>query len=63
MYVTSTEKSTWNAKLGANDVATVATTGNYLDLNNKPVIDTVLSKNSNNAVTNSAIATAIEQIT
>lgn len=63
MYVTSTEKSNWNAKLGYNDVATVAISGNYNDLNNKPVIDTVLSKTSTNAVTNSAIATAIEQIT
>ena len=63
MYVTSTEKSGWNAKLGYNDVATVAISGNYSDLNNKPVIDTVLSKTSTNAVTNSAIATAIEAIT
>ena len=63
MYVTSTEKSGWNAKLGYNDVATVAISGNYSDLNNKPVIDTVLSKVSTNAVTNSAIATAIEAIT
>ena len=38
-YVTSAEKNTWNAKLGTNDVATVAFTGNYQDLNNKPDLD------------------------
>jgi hypothetical protein len=36
LYVTSWEKNTWNSKLGVNDVATVARTGNYQDLNNKP---------------------------
>lgn len=40
LYVTSTEKNTWNAKLGSNDVATVATTGSYNDLNNTPTITT-----------------------
>lgn len=35
-YVTSNEKNTWNSKLGSNDVATVALTGNFNDLNNKP---------------------------
>ena len=38
-YVTSWEKNTWNSKLWANDVATVALTGNYQDLNNKPDLD------------------------
>ena len=37
-YVTSNEKNTWNSKLGSNDVATVAISGNYNDLNNKPTI-------------------------
>ena len=39
LYVTSWEKNTWNSKLGVNDVATVAITGNYQDLNNKPDLD------------------------
>ena len=38
LYVSGTEKSTWNAKLWANDVATVALTGSYSDLSNKPAI-------------------------
>lgn len=37
-YVTSNEKNTWNNKLGTNNVATVAISGNYNDLNNKPTI-------------------------
>lgn len=37
-YVSGTEKSTWNGKLWANDVATVALTGSYSDLSNKPAI-------------------------
>lgn len=63
MYVTSTEKSNWNAKLWYNDVSTVAISGNYSDLNGKPQIDTVLSKTSSNAISNSAVAIALEQIT
>lgn len=38
MYVSSTEKNTWNNKLWANNVATVALTGSYSDLLNKPAI-------------------------
>ena len=38
MYVNSNEKNTWNAKLWTNDVATVALTGSYSDLINKPAI-------------------------
>jgi len=38
LYVTSLEKGTWNAKLWTNDVATVAISWNYNDLNNKPSI-------------------------
>lgn len=37
-YASSNEKNTWNAKLAANDVATVALTGSYSDLKNKPAI-------------------------
>ena len=36
LYVTSNEKNTWNAKLWTNDVATVAISGSYNDLSNKP---------------------------
>jgi len=36
LYVSSTEKATWNNKLGTNNVATVAITWNYNDLINKP---------------------------
>ena len=35
-YTTSWEKNTWNAKLGLNDVSTVALTWDYNDLSNKP---------------------------
>lgn len=38
LYVSQAEKTTWNAKLSRNDVATVALTGNYNDLGNKPSI-------------------------
>lgn len=38
LYTSQAEKTTWNAKLSSNDVATVALTGNYNDLWNKPSI-------------------------
>ena len=38
LYTSQAEKTTWNAKLSINDVATVALTGNYNDLGNKPSI-------------------------
>jgi hypothetical protein len=38
LYTSQAEKTTWNAKLSRNDVATVALTGNYNDLWNKPSI-------------------------
>ena len=38
LYTSLSEKATWNAKLSSNDVATVALTGNYNDLGNKPSI-------------------------
>lgn len=47
----------------ANSLADVATSGDYDDLINKPVVDTTLDKTSNNAVANSAVTTAIEEIT
>lgn len=62
LFVSPTEKATWNNKLWANNVSTVALTGNYGDLNNKPVIDTTLNNSSTNAVQNKAIATAVNNI-
>jgi hypothetical protein len=38
LYVSWTEKSYWNSKLWTNNVATVALTGSYSDLTNKPAI-------------------------
>lgn len=38
LYTNALEKATWNAKLWTNDVATVAISGNYSDLNNLPTI-------------------------
>lgn len=37
LYVSAAEKSVWNSKLSTNNVATVALTGNYNDLSNKPI--------------------------
>lgn len=62
LFVSPTEKATWNNKLWANNVSTVALTGNYGDLNNKPVVDTALNSSSTNAVQNKAIATAVNTI-
>lgn len=62
LFVSPTEKATWNNKLWANNVSTVALTGNYTDLNNKPVVDSTLSTSSTNAIQNWAVATAINSI-
>lgn len=62
LFVSPTEKATWNNKLWANNVSTVALTGNYGDLNNKPVIDSTLNTASTNAIQNWAVATAINTI-
>lgn len=43
----------------ADQLATVATSGSYSDLLNKPTIDTSLSTSSSNATTNSSISTAL----
>lgn len=40
-FVTTTEKSTWNAAVQPGDLATVATTGQYSDLSGKPTIPIV----------------------
>ena len=41
-------------------LATVATTGDYGDLLNTPTVDTTLSTSSNNAISNSAVTTKLE---
>lgn len=60
LFVSPTEKATWNNKLWANNVSTVALTGNYGDLNNKPVIDTTMSASSTNAVQNKIIKAYVD---
>ena len=60
LFVSTTEKATWNNKLWNNNVATVALTGNYWDLNNKPVIDTAMSDSSTNAVQNKIIKAYVD---
>ena len=42
-------------------LATVATTGNYNDLNNKPTVDGSLSTTSSNAVANAPVSTALNR--
>ena len=60
LFVSPTEKATWNNKLWANNVSTVALTGNFSDLNNKPVVDTAMSSNSTNAVQNKVIKAYVD---
>ena len=62
LFVSPTEKATWNNKLWANNVSTVALTGNFQDLNNKPVVDGSLNASSTNAIQNWAVATAVNNI-
>ena len=62
LFVSPTEKATWNNKLWANNVSTVALTGNYGDLNNKPVVDSTLNTSSTHAIQNGAVATAVNNI-
>ena len=60
LFVSTTEKATWNNKLCANQVSTVALSGNYGDLNNKPTIDTAMSDSSTNAVQNKIIKAYVD---
>lgn len=60
LFVSSTEKATWNNKLWANNVSTVALTWNFWDLNNKPVVDTAMSSSSTNAVQNKVIKAYVD---
>ena len=62
LYVSTAEKTAWDWKLDSGDVSTVALTGSYSDLLNKPVIDSTLSTSSTNAIQNGAVATAINSI-
>lgn len=60
LFVSSSEKQSWSSKLGTNNVATVALTGNYNDLNNKPTVDTAMSDSSTNAVQNKIIKAYVD---
>lgn len=60
MYVSSLEKNTWNNKLWYNDVATVAISWNYSDLNGKPTVDSAMSDSSTNAVQNNVIKAYVD---
>lgn len=60
LFVSPTEKATWNNKLGTNNVSTVALTGNYGDLNNKPIVDAAMSDSSTNAVQNKIIKAYVD---
>ncbi len=60
LFVSAAEKALWNNKLWTNDVATVATTGSFTDLNNKPVVDTAMSSSSTNAVQNKIIKAYVD---
>lgn len=67
--ITSSKVSTYDgyaaqiaAKADLSSLATVATTGSYNDLTNKPTIDTALSSTSTNAVENRAIYAVIGDV-
>lgn len=53
---------TWSEISSKPNFATVATTGSYSDLSNKPTIDSSLSSTSTNAVQNKAIYSKFEEI-
>ena len=59
-YTTSQIDTMLSVKANVNDLATVATSGSYNDLTNKPTIDSALSSSSTNAVQNSVIYTALQ---
>jgi hypothetical protein len=48
-----------NKKANSSSLATVATSGSYNDLSNKPTIDSALSTSSTNAVQNKVVTTAL----
>lgn len=51
-----------SGKADSSSLAAVATSGDYSDLSNKPTIDSALDADSENAVQNKAIATAINDL-
>lgn len=64
-YVDTTQLSTAIATaltpyVKESELATVAKTGNYNDLSNKPVIDTAMSDSSSNAVGNKVVKAALD---
>lgn len=58
--LTNTGSDNTSTYVEADDLATVATTGSYSDLLNKPVVDNALSTSSSNSVANSAVSTALD---
>lgn len=62
LFVSAEEKAHWDNKLGNNDVASVAISGSYNDLNHRPTVDSTLNTSSTNAVQNKAVATAVNKI-
>lgn len=64
-YVVSSEyikdlEAEINEKANSADLATVATSGSFNDLTNKPVIDSSLSSSSTNAVQNKIVKSAVD---
>ena len=62
-------KKTWSSqkinneldlKANTSSLATVATSGSFDDLSNKPTVDTSLSDSSNNAIANSVVKGALD---
>ena len=49
--------------IGKSDLATVATSGSYADLSNKPTVDSSLSTTSTNAVQNKVVKSSIDTLT
>lgn len=54
--LTNTGSDNTSTYVEADDLATVATTGSYSDLLNKPVIDDALNTSSSNSIANSAVS-------
>lgn len=55
-------KTELNKKANTSSLAAVATSGNFNDLSNKPVVDSILSDSSTNAIENQAVANAIDNL-
>lgn len=52
-----------SSKADTSSLATVATSGSYNDLSNKPTVDSSLNTSSTNAIQNKAVATALNDKT